>query len=100
MDYNRVVKDLNGLSEAEFLAKVSEKFETRKLTQQAKPEEKGQMTMYLHGSWYPVSYTHLVRKSLQMAETSCCYPDNHTGWQLSLHCAASLLPGHPYFSAI
>ena len=40
MDYNRVVKDLNGLSEAEFLAKVLEKFETRKLTQQAKPEEK------------------------------------------------------------
>ena len=26
MDYNRVVKDLNGLSEAEFMKKVEEKF--------------------------------------------------------------------------
>ena len=27
MDYNRVVKDLNGLTEEQFLKKVSEKFE-------------------------------------------------------------------------
>ena len=29
MDYNRVVKDLNGLSETEFITKVSEKFDKR-----------------------------------------------------------------------
>ena len=52
MDYNRVVKDLNGLSEAEFLAKVSEKFDVQKLDDMTKPEKKGQVTMYLHGSWY------------------------------------------------
>ena len=63
MDYNRVIKDLNGLSEAEFLAKVSEKFETRKLTQQMNPEEKGQMTMYLHGSWYLLKARDIYKKT-------------------------------------
>ena len=52
MDYNRVVKDLNGLSETEFITKVSEKFEIQKLEEMTKPAKKGQVTMYLHGSWY------------------------------------------------
>ena len=52
MDYNRVVKDLNGLSETEFITKVSEKFEIQKLGEMTKPAKKGQVTMYLHGSWY------------------------------------------------
>ena len=52
MDYNRVVKDLNGLSETEFITKVSEKFEIQKLGEMTKPVKKGQVTMYLHGSWY------------------------------------------------
>lgn len=52
MDYNRVVKDLNGLSVEKFLEKVSEKFEISSLKMPGKPEGKGQMTMYLHGYWY------------------------------------------------
>lgn len=52
MDYNRVVKDLNGLTEEEFLQKVSEKFRIQVLEDGKKPEHKGQMTMYLHGRWY------------------------------------------------
>lgn len=52
MDYDRVVKDLNGLEEEEFLQKVSEKFRIGRLTEGKKPEHKGQMTMYLHGCWY------------------------------------------------
>ena len=52
MDYNRVVKDLNGLSKTEFITKVSEKFEIQKLGEMTKPAKKGQVIMYLHGSWY------------------------------------------------
>lgn len=52
MDYNRVVKDLNGLTVEEFLQKVSEKFSVTLLELPEKPKQKGQMTMYLHGYWY------------------------------------------------
>ncbi len=53
MDYNRVVKDLNGMSEEAFLAKVSQLFEVEELgTQPMKPEEKGSFSMYLAGKWY------------------------------------------------
>ncbi len=53
MDYNRVVKDLNGLSKEAFLQKVSEKFEVRKLGVSAlKPQKKHEFAMYLSGEWY------------------------------------------------
>ena len=40
LDYNRVVKDLNGLSKEEFLLKVSEKFEVEQCPSAVKPERK------------------------------------------------------------
>lgn len=53
MDYNRVIKDLGGLSQEEFLEKVSERFEVGKAGQKAvKPEKKGCFSMYLGGEWY------------------------------------------------
>lgn len=52
MDYNRVVKDLNGLTEEEFFAKVSELFAVRELDSLTKPGKKGEFTMYLSGKWY------------------------------------------------
>jgi uncharacterized protein (DUF1015 family) len=53
MDYNRVIKDLNGLSAKEFLARVKEKFEIRKLGPAGfKPMEKHAFTMYLEKEWY------------------------------------------------
>ncbi len=55
MDYNRVVKDLNGLSPADFLNKVNDIFEVEKLDSQEKPKEKGQVSMYLEGNWYMLS---------------------------------------------
>ena len=45
-------EELNGLSETEFITKVSEKFEIQKLGEMTKPAKKGQVIMYLHGSWY------------------------------------------------
>ncbi len=53
MDYNRIVKDLNGCTKEEFLAKVQEKFTLTPYTGigALKPEKKHTFGMYLDGSW-------------------------------------------------
>lgn len=51
LDYNRVVKDLNGLTEQEFLKSLTENF-TVSQVKQAKPYEKSVFGMYLAGQWY------------------------------------------------
>lgn len=55
MDYNRVVKDLGGRTESEFLDKVKEIFETVELPEGRKPLEKGKISMYLAGTWYELT---------------------------------------------
>lgn len=53
MDYNRVVKDLNGLGQEEFLEKVSEIFQVKPAEEgRIKPEKKGDFAMYLGEKWY------------------------------------------------
>ena len=52
MDYNRVVKDLAGYSAEEFLEKLSHIFTVADLGSAEKPSQKGQISMYLGGSWY------------------------------------------------
>lgn len=51
MDYNRVVKDLNGLSPEAFLAQVGEKFEVAPTAHRA-PQAPTRFGMYLGGAWY------------------------------------------------
>ncbi len=53
MDYNRIVRDLNGNSKEEFLEKVSEKFTITPHagTGALKPEKKHTFGMYLDGAW-------------------------------------------------
>lgn len=54
MDYNRVVRDLNGLSRPEFLDKVSQKFDIAPFSGPGpyRPEQKHHIGMYLEGQWY------------------------------------------------
>ncbi len=54
MDYNRIVKDLNGNSKEDFLKKVEEKFDVKVYegTGALKPEIKHTYGMYLDGKWY------------------------------------------------
>lgn len=52
LDYNRTVKDLNGLSKEEFLSKVKENFEVIENNEQVKPKEKHTFGMYLENQWY------------------------------------------------
>ena len=53
MDYNRVVKDLNGLSEEEYLKQVEEAFVVEAVGDDAySPDTKGSFGMYLNKKWY------------------------------------------------
>lgn len=52
MDYNRVVKDLNGLTVSELLDKLSEKFEITEESEAVKPSEKHTFGMYVENKWY------------------------------------------------
>ncbi len=52
MDYNRVVRDLNGLSPEEFLKKAEEIFTAEPLKEAAHPRKKGEIAMFLSEQWY------------------------------------------------
>lgn len=52
MDYNRVVKDLNGMNEAEFIDAVKVNFDIEELAAQQRPEKRHTFSMYLDGKWY------------------------------------------------
>ncbi|MBQ7265908.1 MAG: DUF1015 domain-containing protein [Firmicutes bacterium] len=55
MDYNRVVKDLNGLTKEEFFAKVSEKFDVEEKPALFHPEKMHTFGMYIDKKWYCLS---------------------------------------------
>lgn len=53
IDYNRVVKDLNGLTKDEFLARLAEDFEVEVVGPEIyHPTELHNFSMYLDGQWY------------------------------------------------
>jgi len=51
MDYNRVVKDLNGLSETAFLQRVATSFSVLPSASQCHPGKPGEFGLYLPGRW-------------------------------------------------
>lgn len=56
MDYNRVVKDLNGLTDEEFLQKLGEKFVVEdKGTEIYRPSALHNFSLYLGGKWYSLT---------------------------------------------
>ncbi len=61
IDYNRVVKDLNGLTEEEFLEKLKEDFIVEGLPvtgyglQECKPKALHNFSLYLGGKWYSLT---------------------------------------------
>ena len=53
IDYNRTVKDLNGLSPAELIEKIGENFDIQKIGAEIyKPDHLHTFSMYLEGEWY------------------------------------------------
>jgi uncharacterized protein (DUF1015 family) len=62
LDYNRVVKDLNGLNKEEFLSKVAKAFLVEKIgSEPYKPAEKATFGMYLEGVWYKLTVKEEIR---------------------------------------
>ena len=56
IDYNRVVKDLNGLSKEEFLNALTESFEVEDMgTEIYKPAKLHEFSTYLDGHWYKLN---------------------------------------------
>ncbi len=56
MDYNRTVKDLNGLTEEEFLQKLNDGFiVTEKGARPCRPSRLHNFSMYLGGKWYSLT---------------------------------------------
>ena len=56
IDYNRVVKDLNGLTEAEFLNALKENFDLHEVGAEIyKPARLHNFSLYLGGQWYSLT---------------------------------------------
>ena len=56
IDYNRVVKDLNNLSEEEFLKRLEDTFVVEKVgTEIYKPAKLHEFSMYMAGQWYKMT---------------------------------------------
>lgn len=56
MDYNRLVKDLNGHSEAEFFEKVKKVYDMEEVgTTQYHPKAKGELGLYMDKKWYKLT---------------------------------------------
>lgn len=56
IDYNRVIKDLNGLSKEEFMNRVIDKFVMQDMGSEIyKPASLHEFSMYIDGSWYKLN---------------------------------------------
>lgn len=52
LDYNRVIKDLNGLNKVQLLAQLDGKFDVNAESAAVSPGKPGEFGMYLDGQWY------------------------------------------------
>jgi len=56
IDYNRVVKDLNGFTEEEFIEKLKTAFQVEKMgSEEYKPSSLHEFSMYIGGNWYKLT---------------------------------------------
>lgn len=63
LDYNRVVKDLNGLSPEQFLECLEQKYEiVSRQTEPYHPVQKGECALFLQGEWYGLHIREACRK--------------------------------------
>lgn len=61
LEYNRVVKDLNGLTTGQVLEHLSEHFQIDTNDTEVKPERPGCFGMYIDGNWYRLAiHTELI----------------------------------------
>lgn len=63
LDYNRVVRDLNGMTPAAFLDRLGEKFRVEASAVPVKPAAAGEFGLYLAGQWYRLVIDPALRPS-------------------------------------
>lgn len=68
LDYNRVITDLNGYSEEEFLAKIREVFDIVACGYGYKPEKKHTFGMYLNHTWYKLTFKENLLKTKEIVQ--------------------------------
>ena len=68
LPYNRIVRDLNGMSQSEFLARVRENFSVTEDAGPA-PAERGHWSMYLDGRWFGLALKLDVQPSSGIVES-------------------------------
>jgi len=68
LPYNRIVRDLNGLSVEEFLARVREKFTVFENAAPS-PSERGHWSMYLNGRWHGLALKDDAKTSAGIVES-------------------------------
>lgn len=62
MDYNRVIKDLNGMSEPELMDKLANVFMIgAPVNTPVRPRYKGEVSMYIGDKWYPLTMNDEVK---------------------------------------
>ena len=57
LDYNRIIKDLNGLTEKELISTLEDNFEVTSATsrEQAKPKKCHEFALYVNATWYKLT---------------------------------------------
>ena len=78
LDYNRVAKDLNGLSTGEFFDKLKGKFSVQTIQGQPRLSKKGEFGLYLDGKWYIMTAAEsLLRDSDPVERLDVAILQNH-----------------------
>ncbi|HVN49624.1 MAG TPA: DUF1015 family protein [Bacteroidota bacterium] len=62
MDYNRVARDLNGLTKNEFFAKLKQHFTIQKANAASHPSRKNEFGLYLDHQWYTLTAKSIIQK--------------------------------------
>lgn len=63
LDYNRVIKDLNGLSEKDFLQSLKKNFIISECVHPYKPLSNKKFGMYHHGKWYTLDFIGKIKNT-------------------------------------
>ena len=77
MGYNRVVKDLCGLSDEQFISKLRENFDIQKLSTKRGPKERFSFTMLLGNSWYCLTAKKQIIKEDSVSRLDASILQNH-----------------------
>ncbi|MDZ4821851.1 MAG: DUF1015 domain-containing protein [Flavobacteriales bacterium] len=80
-EFNRLIKDLNGMSEKQFVERLSENFLVTEQKSEFKPMEKGEFSLYLPKRWFKLS----VRKQKKNVIDSQLLTDLVLSPILSIH---------------